>query len=216
MAFPALPGLSRGRQGEEAAEETGSPTLALPGSRPSPSFPLQLFSRGPQSRRSKTASSTGDTGPSVRQLVWFGFSDGHGARYRRGIPVGAGAGGAVNACAAQPRADTCPVAQTRVLWLVRRSQASATSSAGGMLFLVRLEGMHRRARGQEEGEGLGTSHPGTDTSQSRALLCRSGAPRAGGHLQSRPGPQPGRRCHPSCFCFSAGRCLGSSGVRMRT
>lgn len=109
MAFPALPGLSRGPQGEEAAEETGSPTLALPGSRPSPSFPLQLFSRGPQSRRSKTASSTGDTGPSVRQLVWFGFSDGHGARYRRGIPVGAG-GGAVNACAAQPRADTCPVA----------------------------------------------------------------------------------------------------------
>lgn len=107
-------------------------------------------------------------------------------------------------------------AQTRVLWLVRRSQASATSSAGGMLFLVRLEGMHRRARGQEEGEGLGTSHPGTDTSQSRALLCRSGAPRAGGRLQSRPGPQPGRRCHPSCFCFSAGRCLGSSGVRMRT
>lgn len=47
MAFPALPGLSRGPQGEEAAEETGSPTLALPGSRPSPSFPLQLFSRGP-------------------------------------------------------------------------------------------------------------------------------------------------------------------------
>lgn len=92
MAFPALPGLSRGRQGEEAAEETGSPTLALPGSRPSPSFPLQLFSRGPQSRRSKTASSMGDTGPSVRQLVWFGFSDGHGARYRRGILVGAGGG----------------------------------------------------------------------------------------------------------------------------
>lgn len=209
MAFPALPGLSRGRQGEEAAEETGSPTLALPGSRPSPSFPLQLFSRGPQSRRSKTASSTGDTGPSVRQLVWFGFSDGHGARYRRGIPVGAGGG------ARSTRAQLSP-AQTRVLWLVRRSQASATSSAGGMLFLVRLEGMHRRARGQEEGEGLGTSHPGTDTSQSHALLCRSGAPRAGGHLQSRPGPQPGRRCHPSCFCFSAGRCLGSSGVRMRT
>lgn len=211
MAFPALPGLSRGRQGEEAAEETGSPTLALPGSRPSPSFPLQLFSRGPQSRRSKTASSTGDTGPSVRQLVWFGFSDGHGARYRRGIPVGARGGEGARSTRAQ-----LSRAQTRVLWLVRRSQASATSSAGGMLFLVRIEGMHRRARGQEEGEGLGTSHPGTDTSQSRALLCRSGAPRAGGHLQSRPGPQPGRRCHPSCFCFSAGRCLGSSGVRMRT
>lgn len=209
MAFPALPGLSRGPQGEEAAEETGSPTLALPGSRPSPSFPLQLFSRAPQSRRSKMASSPGDTGPSVRQLVWFGFSDGHCARYRRGIPVGAG-GGARSTRAQLSRA------QTRVLWLVRRSQASATSSAGGMLFLVRIEGMHRRARGQEEGEGLGTSHPGTDTSQSRALLCRSGAPRAGGRLQSRPGPQPGRRCHPSCFCFSAGRCLGSSGVRMRT
>lgn len=47
-------------------------------------------------------------------------------------------------------------------------------------------------------------------------LCRSEAPPAEGRLQSRPRPQPGRRCHPSCFCFSAGRCSGSSGVRMRT
>lgn len=208
---PRFLGSAAALRARRPQKRPAAPRLPYRGRAPRLPSRCSFSAGGPQSRRSKTASSTGDTGPSVRQLVWFGFSDGHGARYRRGIPVGAGGGERARSTRAQ-----LSRAQTRVLWLVRRSQASATSSAGGMLFLVRIEGMHRRARGQEEGEGLGTSHPGTDTSQSRALLCRSGAPRAGGRLQSRPGPQPGRRCHPSCFCFSAGRCLGSSGVRMRT
>lgn len=72
---------------------------------------------------------------------------------------------------------------------------------------------------QQEGEGgpgrpaqgWNAADPGTGVSP---LLCSEAPPRKDAS-KAEPGPSR-RRCHPSCFCFSAGRCLGSSGVRMLT
>lgn len=80
-----------GRQGEEAAEETGSPPFAPSGSGSfrgsSPRLPSRCsVSAGPPraAAASPAASSTGDTGLLVRRLVWFRCSEERGACYSRG------------------------------------------------------------------------------------------------------------------------------------
>lgn len=79
------------------------------------------------------------------------------------------------------------------------------------MFLVSLEGASRQSREQDRaGVGLppgrgGPGGPGTGVS---SLRCSEAPPRKG-DLQSRPGSQPGRRCHARRFCFGAGRCGGA-------
>lgn len=119
MAFLALPGLSRGCQGEVAAEEAGSPTFALSGFGSFRGSSLRLpsccsVSAGPPraaaaspkfSRRSKAASSTGDTGLLLGS--WFGSGL---VKNTAHVSVEGSWGGAVNTFAAQLSADKCSVA----------------------------------------------------------------------------------------------------------
>lgn len=79
-----------------------------------------------------------------------------------------------------------------------------------------------QSKGRKEGVGWESPTGGCPTwgrtstgsrNQSVSLRCFGAPPPAERRLQSRPGSgrRPGRRCHPSCFCFSAGRCLGVQG-----
>lgn len=215
MAFPALPGRSQGCEDKDATEDTRSSALTLNrfwsflgSSRHLPAAAFQL--RPPEqlqppprfSSSRKTISSTWEKGLSDS---WFGFGycdrDLRGQRHTDDV---------VDALAAQRRhvfGSDCHCFFTRI-------QASIRSPVGRVLFLVQLEGLICRARGYEEGGAAGDGPPGDGLARvpgtSLSPLCGSEVP----PKQTRP--QPGHRCHPSRFCFGAGRCLGRSGVRMRT